>query len=82
MKFIPSEALSYPVEVEALFTLARVSGGIGLNAVKALQESKSRRRKEAAPVRKTALECGCLREKVQFAAGDCCHAFRTVSVIS
>lgn len=46
------------------------------------RELKSRRRKKAAPVRKTALEYGCLREKVQFAAGDCCHAFRTVSVIS
>ena len=79
MKFIPPEALSYPVEVEALFTLARVTGGGGMNAVKVYQGAGA---KKAAPTWKTALEYGCLREKVQFAAGDCCHAFRTVSVIS
>ena len=70
MKFIPSEALSYPVEVEALFTLVRATGGIGMNAVKDHWKIG------------IALECGYLREKVQFAAGDCCHAFSTVSVIS
>lgn len=79
MKFIPSEAPSYLVEVEALFTLARVIGGGGMNAVKVYQGAGA---KKAAPTWKTALEYGCLREKVQFAAGDCCHAFRTVSVIS
>ena len=79
MKFIPPEALSYLVEVEALFTLARVTGGGGMNAVKVYQGAGA---KKAAPTWKTALEYGCLREKVQFAAGDCRHAFRTGSVIS
>lgn len=79
MKFIPSEALSYLVEVEALFTLARVTGGGGMNAVKVYQGAGA---KKAVLTWKTALEYSCLREKVQFAAGDCCHAFRTVSVIS
>lgn len=50
-----------------------------MNAVKVYQGAGA---KKAAPTWKTALEYGCLREKVQFAAGACCHAFRTVSVIS
>ncbi|MDO4384738.1 MAG: hypothetical protein Q4E18_01935 [Clostridia bacterium] len=72
MKFIPSEALFYPVEAEALFTLVRVTGGVEMNAAKVHQGAGA---KKAAPTWKTVLECGRLREKVPFAAGDCCYAF-------